>query len=320
MINMDIIDKKIICMLDKDCRTPISQIAKQLRINRNVVTYRINNLKKTGIIRKYVTSISLGKLGYNSYKIYFKINQPNKCAKLINYLKDKNEVVHLIRLEGKYNLSCVFAAKNIVDLDNFLTTVKTKFENFVRETQISIVVYSKIFKFEKLLLNNKNKPIKIEKYSSKEKNISLDNTDKKILRALSQNANLSYIELMEKTKLSLDVIKYRMKKLKTNTINSFRVLFDFNKLGYFHYTILIKTNNMKKSDEEKLVAWSASKRNVMYCTKRIGNYDFEINIAITDISDLRNFMNELQEEFSEKINTRNTVLVSDILKLNYTPF
>lgn len=317
---MDNLDKKIICILERNCRTSLSQIAKQLRTNRNVITYRINNLKKQGIICKYITSINLGKLGYNTYKIYFKINQLNKGEDLINYFLNKKEIIHLTKLEGEYNLSCVVATKNIVELDAFLTEIRTKFGNIIKDLHVSIVVYSKIFKFEKVLLGEKDQPIKIEKYSSEKGTINLDDTDKKILHALSQNANLSYIELMNKTGLTLDIIKYRMKKLKENIISSFRILFDLSKFGYFHYVILIKTNSMKKSDEQKLLSWSTLKSNVLYCTKRIGNFDFEINVAITDINDLRDFVNELQSEFSENIDAYNTVLVSEVLKLNYVPF
>lgn len=317
---MDVLDNKIICILERDCRTPISQIAKQLRTNRNVITYRLNNLKNRGIINKYITAINLGKLGYSTYKIYFKISQSNNSNELIDFLKTKKEIIHLIKLEGEYNLSCVIVAKNIVEFDNYLTEIKSKFEKNIKDLQVNIVVYSKIFKFEKLLLGAKNQPTKVEKYSSDETKVTLDKIDKKILHALSQNATLSYIELTKKTGFTLDIVKYRMRKLKESIISAFRILFDLSKFGYFHYVILIKSKNMKKSDENKLITWSTMKQNVMYCTKRIGKYDFKINVAIKDINDLRNFINEFQKEFAEKTDSYSTILVSEILKLNYVPF
>jgi DNA-binding Lrp family transcriptional regulator len=317
---MDILNKKIICILERNCRTPISQIAKQLRTNRNVITYRINNLKKQGIIKKYITSINLGKLSYDTYKIYFKIHQLNKGKDLIDYFQDKKEIINITKLEGEYNLSCVVVTRDVIELDLFITEIKTKFDKFIKKLNVNIVVYSRIFKLEKLLLGEKGELIKIEKYSSEEKTIGLDEIDKKILRVLSQSANLSYIDLMNKTRLTLDIIKYRMKKLKGNIISSFRILYDISKFGYFHYTILIKTNRMKKSDEQKLLYWSTMKNNVLYCTKIVGNFDFEIHVAIKDINDLRAFVNELESEFSEKIDTYNTILLSEMLKLNYIPF
>ena len=68
---MDQVDRKILCELDRNCRTPVSQIAKRLKIGRNVVSYRINKLEKEGIIFRYIASMNLGRLGFQTYKIYF---------------------------------------------------------------------------------------------------------------------------------------------------------------------------------------------------------------------------------------------------------
>lgn len=43
---MDLIDKKLLCLLDINSRTPISIIAKTLKISRNVTDYRIRRLEK----------------------------------------------------------------------------------------------------------------------------------------------------------------------------------------------------------------------------------------------------------------------------------
>lgn len=320
MTNMDQIDKKIFCLLEENSRRPISQIAKKLKINRGVVSYRIQNLLKSKIIREFIASVDLGMFGYESYKIYLKTQDSNRKNELIKHLAERKEVIHLIDLEGFYDLSFVMVAKSIHELDYFLTEIKTIFEDLIEETDISIVVYSKIFKFEKLLLGIHKETLKIEKYAAKKKNIDIDETDKKILHELSHNARASYVELAQATGQSLDVITYRMKKIKKDIISSFRVLFDLNAFGYFHYVILIKTKQMTKMDEERFNTWSERKENVMYCTKRIGRHDFEINIAISDINHLREFMKELKEQFSNNIKSHETIIVNNVLKLNYIPF
>lgn len=317
---MDRLDKKIFCLLEENCRTPISQIAKQLKVSRSVVDYRINNLLKQKVIREFIASIDLGRLGYESYKIYLKTLDSKRKKELTAHLSEKKEVIHLVDLEGFYDLSFVMVAKNIQELDLFLTELKTDFEDLIEETDISIVVYSKIFKFEKLLLGIRKQMLKIEKYSAKKEKIEIDDIDKNILHELSRNARATYVELAQSTGQSLDVISYRMKKIKKEIISSFRVLFDLSAFGYFHYVILIKTKNMTKQDEERFISWSETKDNVMYCTKRIGRHDIEINIAISDINHLREFMRELKEHFSNNITFHETILVNKVLKLNYLPF
>ena len=45
-----------------------------------------------------------------------------------------------------------------------------------------------------------------------------------------------------------------------------------------------------------------------------------IYVAIKDINEFRDFTNELQKEFTGKIEEYNNVLVSEIIKLDYVAF
>jgi len=318
---MDQIDKKILCELDLNCRTPVTKIAKKLRINRNVADYRIKNLQNEGIISNYITAINLGKLGYKTYKIYFKIRrEPNLEKEFISYLKEAKEIIQLVKTEGSADYSISIATKNILELDKFLMYVKSNFRNLIKDYFVSIVVYSRIFKLDKLLLDNKQNVLKSYKYSGDGQEIPLDDIDIKILKSISQNANISIVDVANKTKLSLDIVKYRLKKLESELITNYRIIPDLNKLGYFHYAIMLQIKQAKEADENKLVSWCSLNKKVLYCTKRIGYFDFIINVAIKDINDLNNFLSELKLEFDYIIDSYDTMLYSQILKLNYIPF
>src|SRR3989344_3406463 len=91
IMKIDIKDKKILALLDRNARISITQIAKKARLNKDVVRYRINNLEKSKIITSYYTIISANRLGYAAYRIYFDfINlNPELEKKLIIYLNKK---------------------------------------------------------------------------------------------------------------------------------------------------------------------------------------------------------------------------------------
>ena len=318
---MDVIDGKIICELDNNCREPISKMAKKLRIGRNVLAYRINKLEEQGIITDYICSINLGKLGYKTYKIYCKISKANERDErdFVNFLVDHKQVIHLLKTEGSYDYAFVIAVKDIRELDGFLTELKDKFRNLLEDSFVSIVVYSRIFKISKLLLGDKEKIIKFEKYNENSDEIKLDEKDIKILEIISKNANLSVVDISLRTKLSIDIVKYRIKELTKNLITSYRALPNMNKLGYFHYVILLKIKNSSSKDEHKLVDWCANRRNILYCTKRIGFFDFEINAAITDINDLNDTLADLKKNFAGIISNYELIINSKKIKLNYFP-
>jgi len=320
MIKMDLIDKKIFCELEMNCRTPVSRIAKKLRIGRNVAAYRINRLEKDKIIRKYICSLDLGMLGFKTYKIYFKTKSHKETEEeFVKKILPNKRVVHFLQIEGSYDFAVTIAVKNIVELDNFITDIKSAFKEFIRDYTVNAIVYSKIFKIDKFLLGTEHASIKFENYSGEDRQMELEEKDKRILKALSQQGNLPIVELAKKTKLSVDIIKYRLKKL-SKLINSFRIIFDLSKLGLYHYVVLLRMRQNTKKEEEKLISWCFYKQDVFYITKRMGFYDFEINVVIKDINQLNKFLKELKEEFHDCIDSRATIITSKMLKLNYVPF
>ena len=317
---MDLIDKKIICELDLNSRTPLSKIAKKLRIGRNVLDYRIKKLEKEKIITNYICSVNLGKLGYKTYKIYCKMRSMDdkKEKDFREFIKNEKRVIHFLKTEGSFDYAFVIAIQNIKELDEFLSELKSTFREILQDYIVSIVVFSRIFKLNKLLLGEKRE-VKFDRYTEDKKEIEIDEKDKKILKILSQEANISVVDLAERTGYSIDVVKYRIKELTKNLISSFRIIFNLSPLGFFHYVVMLKVRNASIKQEEDLINWSAAKSNVLYLTKRIGSFDYEINAVIKDIKELNSFLADLKATHGSIIDSYETMLNSELLKLNYLP-
>ena len=320
---MDLLDKKILCELDMNCRQTASRIAKAVGSSRAVVGYRIANFEKAGIINAYPTSINLGRLGYSTYKIYFKLfNLDEKAEKeFYNFMKAEKKVIHCLKTEGAFDVSAVVAVDSIKNLDDFLMLLKNRFSQIIKDYQISIVVSSRIFKLSKILFEKPAKEPKAEKYSGITEKIVIDDTDKAILEAIADNARMPIVEIASKTGLSIDIVKYRMKKLvEQNVINSFRVILEMGKMGFYHYVILLKTRKASKEDEDKIQRWAAMHPSLMYLTKRIGNWDYELNVALKDIDDFNRFLADMKRQFSSVIESYDTIMNTAIIKLKYLPF
>ncbi len=322
MVELDLIDRRVLCELDLNCRAPLSILARKLRISRSVLAYRINRLVKEGIIEKFICSLDLGKLGYKTYKVYIKISsiKAGDEKELAKYLYDKKNIIHLLKTDVFYDYSFAIAVKNLGELDEFIVELKTKFNHLIKDYYISTLIYTRIFKLEKFLLDKKQNPVKMLKYTNETDMIEIDEKDKIILKVLSQEANLPVTEISKKTGMSIDIVKYRIRKLSKSVVNSYRIHYNISKSGYFHYVFLIRMRQATKQDEERLITWCGYKNNVFYCTKRIGEFDFEINVAIKDINEMNQFVNELKSEFGGAIDDYAFLLNSKVLKLNYVPF
>ncbi len=88
-VNMlDKIDRKILYELDLNSRQPVKNIAKKLKLSREVVNYRLKKMIDLKVIRNFTTSISVFKVGSFIVKTYISFIDMSilKEKEIINYL------------------------------------------------------------------------------------------------------------------------------------------------------------------------------------------------------------------------------------------
>src|SRR3989344_3450341 len=77
---LDVKDKKILYALSQNARTPLTKMAKFVALSRDSINYRIQGYEKHGIMKKSRTLVNVAKLGYDSYHIFLRLNNPSKVA------------------------------------------------------------------------------------------------------------------------------------------------------------------------------------------------------------------------------------------------
>ena len=68
---LDEIDLGILKVLQEDCRTPLEQIADELRTPKSTIHYRIKRLEEEGIIEGYYAKVNHEKLGKDYLTVTF---------------------------------------------------------------------------------------------------------------------------------------------------------------------------------------------------------------------------------------------------------
>jgi Lrp/AsnC family leucine-responsive transcriptional regulator len=215
-IKLDLKDKKILTLLDEDARLSNSQIAKKVGLSKPAVEYRLKRFEKNNLIFQYYAVIDFTKLGYSQYKIYFKFQDTTleDEQKIINYWDKSNNSVWIAQIRGRWDLAVSVIAKSNFEFGKVLSEFMNKFSKFILEKDVLLTEYSPIYSREYL---TETKPSEFV-YGVPSKIYELDETDKKILKELSKNARINIVDLAEKTKLSRDVINYRLKKLTNEKI------------------------------------------------------------------------------------------------------
>ena len=144
-------DIEIIKMLEQDGRIPILELAKRVNLSHETVRYRLNKLRKKGVIEKFIVRINKKKLGYNIYAVIMIATwnyTKEEWQEFLDYLLKKQRVVSVEKITGTYDLKIAIWAKNPEELDTVFHSIKTKFSKIIKDWQSFI--FTKQYKWEEL--------------------------------------------------------------------------------------------------------------------------------------------------------------------------
>lgn len=131
--SLDSIDKKIIDILQKNARTPIKEIAKEVFLSSPAVSARIEKLEKSGIIIGYQAQINPFLFGYNIRAFINLEVEPFQKKEFYPFIQAIPNVIECNCVTGDYSMLISVVFQTTVQLDHFINEL----QNFGRtKTQI----------------------------------------------------------------------------------------------------------------------------------------------------------------------------------------
>jgi len=130
---LDIIDKKILNILQKNARTPIKEIAKEVFLSSPAVSARIEKLEKSRIIIGYQAQINPFLFGYNIRAFINLEVEPSQKKEFYPFIQSIPNVIECNCVTGDYSMLIAVVFQTTVQLDHFINEL----QNFGRtKTQI----------------------------------------------------------------------------------------------------------------------------------------------------------------------------------------
>ena len=122
----------------------------------------------------------------------------------------------------------------------------------------------------------------------------IDKIDKLILKALSENSQVTTTQLVPSIHLSIPAINKRIEKLKNSgIIKKFTILTDASKVGRsVSAYISVVLDSPSRSDS--FTSFALSHPSITECCTVTGNYDIIIRVSVPTIYDLENIIQELK--------------------------
>ena len=289
---LDLIDKKLLYALDTDCRQSCSQLARKLKIHRNVVLYRIKRLEQEKIIRGYFTEIDIKKLGFHSFRSLIKLSNytTQEREKFINAINATKEVMWFMECDGRWDIDIVTVWKTIPDFEQFQEQLHIQFNGIIEEEQIGMLMQLEHF-LKEYFITTKRTAFVDRKFEETE--IAIDAKDYALLRILASNANIGIITLAKKSRLSINTVKERLRKLeRNNVILGYRPFINTAATGYTYYKIFITLKHYDAKSFLALKTFFRAHPGVIYFTKYLNGSDLEIEIHLPS----RDALQKLEEE------------------------
>ncbi len=148
--------------------------------------------------------------------------------------------------------------------------------------------------------------------------LEIDHKDRQILFHLSLNARASLTELAKKTKLSKEVIHYRLKNLeKKGIIESYYAVINTYKMGKEFYRVYMKTFNMNTITEKRFIEFLSGHPQVSWIVEVDGDLDFLYVVWARNISEFEEVYNEINDKFGKYIEQKFFSVMTNVYYFKY---
>jgi len=301
-------DKDILFELSLNARMTITQLAKKVKLSKQVVSYRLKLLKKNKAILGYYAITNVYMLGKTHYRVFIKYQNmgSEKEEEFMNYLINHSKIVWIAYFDGDLDAAYLVWADNIKEFEEVFDEINEKFGVYFQEKYFSIGTKLEYLKYK--FLNNKTDSSSLI-FGDCFSNYKLDDLNRNILNDLNQNGRISLVELANKYNSSAKVIKERITKLEKNKIIvGYNINLNHNLLGYTHRKILLKLNETSKQKIQQLANFLKNHKNVIYLVKPIGDFDFEFELMTESNEEFHQIIKDLRSKFEKEIKTYSTVI------------
>ena len=136
---IDEVDYKILNEVAINARTPIIEIAKKLNCSSQTIKYRLNNLKKNGVIQAFRVNIDRSKIGLQLSKVDIFLKEYKQRRNIIKYLDDMGCIECLNVAAGWSDIEPEIVVENMSKLMEILDSVNKKYPNAIRKVEYWIM-------------------------------------------------------------------------------------------------------------------------------------------------------------------------------------
>ncbi len=303
-IKLDVKDRKLLEIFTDNAAMQVGQLAKQVGISREVAAYRLKRFKKLGILSRTVARVDMTKFYNTAYIMYLRFSKLDETflKQAARFFEKNPFVMWAASLGGEYDIGTSFVTRTPQDLANFMHSMELEFGKNLQ--QYDLFPYEKEIKNTyKVFFTTKQAPLsEAIMYFTPTSEFKLDEKDKLLLYALSQNAELTNEQLGRLVDLSEEAVRLRKKNYeKTGVVKGYRGIIDFQKLGLSAYYVFLRFDNMNSALAKKIETYVQMNKHINYCAQIIGKFNIQACFWATSPTHYQTLLQDLRNTFSDSL-------------------
>jgi len=315
---LDLLDKKILYELDINSRASASRIARNVKVPKETINYRIKRLINDCWVDRLYTIFNASKFGYSYYKIFLKFHKltAENENKIIKFITNNPTCINLRILEGTYDLVFSTIQKNISELRVFLQKFFNNFGTYVLEKEIHTT--AKTHKLNQKFLYE-GKTVKKTFSHIDFGNYSLDEIDLGIMKLISTNSRVKLTDIANDTFIDSRLIKYRIKKLeKEGVIVTYAAALNLAQINreFIQIDMVLKDPAIIPS----IIDFFDKTNTCIFAYELLGKYDLSIEIYVKNDEMLRGILEEFKMQFLDNYVYYDISHVYREYVINWSPF
>jgi DNA-binding Lrp family transcriptional regulator len=297
-MKIDTADKVILSNLRLNSHITNAKLAKLTNLSKDSIHYRIKRLEKNNIIQGYGSIIDYKKLGFDSHKLYLKVNcSEEKKNNIIDFLSKLQNIFSIFESLGDWHIATALFTKNdneYIDIENKLLE---QFGEVILEKKhiimVDTILCQKNFFFEDNLSN-------YYQIFSKKENCPIDNLDKNILKTWNDNSKTSLSTLAVENNVSIDTIRKRKEKIHpiqpimTTKIN-------LEALGFTTYKIFLKPKTYSRQIDTEIIAFFKNQHPTINIIQTIGEWRLEVEFIAQNYTQIKQIISEVHKKFTNNV-------------------
>ena len=144
-MEFDDLDIKLLDLIGQNCRLPVTELARKLKSTPRIISYKLGQLEKAGVITWYRIILDPSKLGREYYKtlVNFKGITREKEAEFLGFCRSHPDIINISKAAGPWDMEFECEVESYHKYNELMHKIRELFPELIKQYR-SLLIYEQL--------------------------------------------------------------------------------------------------------------------------------------------------------------------------------